>query len=77
MLRGGVSRPRWEHHWAPDASVQKEGLLRIGTWNVSGWSAAKMRACWPDIQVEVLAIQETHLAVIPVQWAHTKMREVS
>ena len=52
------------------------GVLRVGTWNISGWGAAKMRAWWPELPVEVLAVQETHLAVIPLHWAHGTMRDL-
>jgi hypothetical protein len=56
--------------------VAVEGWLRIGTWNMSGWTAAKVRGVFPDIAADVLAVQETHLAAMPLQWAHRTMKEV-
>ena len=50
--------------------------LRVGTWNMSGWRAAKARAVFAEVSVDVLAVQETHLAAVPLQWAHATMRTV-
>ena len=62
-------------HGAPPLPDGGGGMvLRVGTWNMSGWGAAKVQTCWPEIPVDVLAVQETHLAVLPLQWAHTAMR---
>ena len=47
-----------------------ESRLTIGTWNLSGWSAAKARTVLAEVGGNVLAVQETHLAVLPLQWAH-------
>ena len=45
--------------------------LRIGTWNLTGWSAAKAAVVAQELGVDVLAVQETHLAPVPLEWAHT------
>lgn len=52
------------------------GSIRLGTWNMSHWTAAKARAAIGETGVDVLAVQETHLAVMPLQWAHRSVREV-
>jgi hypothetical protein len=52
------------------------GRLRVATWNMSGWRAAKARAVFTEISADVLAVQETHLAAVPLQWAHGTMRDV-
>ena len=53
---------------APLASLATR--LVIGSWNVSGWTASKLRTVLADIQADILALQETHLAAMPLQWAH-------
>ena len=60
----------------PYEGIAAGGRLRIGTWNMSGWRAAKARAVFGEVAAEVLAVQETHLAAMPLQWAHGTMREV-
>ena len=64
-------------HWedpmdgvAAGAKDDGGGRLIIGSWNMSGWLAAKARTVFGDIPVSVLALQETHLAKIPLGWAH-------
>ena len=52
------------------------GRLRLATWNMTGWSAVKAHTVFSEIGVDVLAIQETHLAAIPLQWAHRTMQQV-
>ena len=47
------------------------GEVRLGTWNVSHWSAAKATLMATTIQASILAVQETHLAPLPLEWAHT------
>ena len=47
------------------------GEVRLGTWNVSHWSAAKATVIAMSIGASVLAVQETHLAPVPLEWAHT------
>ena len=36
--------------------------LRLGTWNMSSWSPEKLAVMIEEINVDILAIQETHLA---------------
>ena len=60
----------------PSVGSAAGGRLRVGTWNMSGWRAAKARAVFAEVSVDVLALQETHLAAMPLQWAHGTMREV-
>ena len=50
--------------------------LLIRTWNLSGWSAANARTVFEEVGADVLALQETHLAALPLQWAHNTMRAV-
>ena len=47
------------------------GLLRVGTWNMSHWTVDKANIIVRDIPVDVLAIQKTHLAPLPLEWART------
>ena len=47
------------------------GSLRIGTWNMSHWSVDKANIIVNDIPVDLLAVQETHLAPLPLEWART------
>ena len=49
----------------------REGLLRIGTWNISGWSPEKAVIIAEDVHFDVLALQETHLARFPLERAHS------
>ena len=49
-------------------------MLRIGTWNMSHWTAPKVTLVASDIAVDILALQETHLAPIPLEVAHTTAR---
>ena len=60
----------------PSAGDAAGGRLRIGTWNMSGWKAAKARTVFAEISAQILAVQETHLAPMPLQWAHGTMRDV-
>ena len=52
-------------------------ILRVGTWNISHWSAPKATVVARDIPVDVLAVQETHLAAVPLQWAHSSAQRLS
>ena len=47
------------------------GCLRVGTWNMSHWTVDRAGSIAQDIPVDVLAIQETHLAPLPLEWART------
>ena len=46
--------------------------LRIGSWNLSGWLSERAAAIATDVQADILAVQETHLAALPLEWAHHK-----
>ena len=46
--------------WAPVANLTSATFC-VGTWNMSGWQAAKARALFAEISADALAIQETHL----------------
>ena len=48
--------------------------LRIGTWNLSHWTAPKVTTVASYVQADILAIQETHLAPLPLEVAHTTAR---
>ena len=61
-VRGGAEPPG-----AADAGV------RVGTWNVSHWSVPKVDIC-AGLGLDVLALQETHLAPVPLETAHTTAR---
>ena len=50
------------------------GSLRVGTWNMSHWTVAKASLVAYSLAVDVLAVQETHLAKIPLEVAHTSAR---
>ena len=62
--RGGPSPP----------SAGALPVLRIGTWNMSHWTAPKVSLVASDIAMDILALQETHLAPIPLEVAHTTAR---
>ena len=47
--------------------------LRVGTWNVSHWAVARAAVC-QSLGMDVLAVQETHLAPVPLETAHTTAR---
>ena len=55
----------------PVGEAPLAGGLRIGTWNMSHWTVDKVQTIARDIPVDILAIQETHLAPLPVEWART------
>ena len=50
--------------------------LRLGSWNISQWTPAKAAIITQDIGVDVLAVQETHLASVPLEWAHGTCRNL-
>lgn len=64
-----ASRP-WDGGAAPNGGGPF-GRLRLGTWNMSHWSAAKVAVVASTVMADVLAIQETHLAKMPLEVAHT------
>ena len=49
-------------------------VLRVGTWNLTGWTAERATAIATSVPVDLLAIQETHLAKLAVEKAHTTAR---
>ena len=59
--RRGVSSP---------LSADEPPLLRIGTWNMSHWTVPKVSLVTSRMAMDILAIQETHLAPIPLTTAH-------
>ena len=42
----------------------------MGSWNISHWTSAKAQVALSDIEADILALQETHLAKAPLEWAH-------
>ena len=59
-VRGGFSPQRSD----------EPPTLRIGTWNMSHWTAPKISLVASHLAIDILAIQETHLAPIPLSTAH-------
>eukprot|EP00667_Euglena_gracilis_P032813 EG_transcript_51541 len=55
---------------APPGGVPAS-VLRVGTWNMSHWTAAKVSMVAALVSADVLAVQETHLAQVPLLSAHT------
>ena len=51
-------------------------MLKLGTWNVSHWTAARGAAIAFDISAHILAVQETHLAPTPLRWAKTTCKQL-
>ena len=47
------------------------GVLRVGTWNISHWSRPKAERAAFEVPFDILAVQETHLASVPLEHAHT------
>ena len=50
---------------------RQAGVLRVGTWTISHWSRPTVERAAVEIPFDILAIQETHLAVVPQERAHT------
>lgn len=50
--------------------------LRLGSWNISHWTPAKAGTIAQEIGLDVLAVQETHLATLPLEWAHGTCRNL-
>ena len=48
--------------------------LSVGSWNLSGWSASRLQAITEDLDVSVLAVQETHLLPVKLERAHCAAR---
>eukprot|EP00667_Euglena_gracilis_P019095 EG_transcript_20417 len=51
-------------------------LLRVGTWNMSHWMADKAALIASSFDVDILAVQETHLAPLPLEHATSSARRV-
>lgn len=58
---------------APREAGRPAGL-RLGTWNMSHWSAPKISMLAATVDVDVLAVQETHLAALPLEVARKTAR---
>lgn len=50
------------------APAPEGGVVRVGTWNISHWTAAKVALISTMVQADILAVQETHLAPLPLEW---------
>ena len=61
---------------APSLAAADSHLLRLGTWNVSHWTSPKASIIASEIGVDVLALQETHLASFPLECAHGTCRNL-
>lgn len=60
----------------PASPPLSPSMLRLGTWNLSTWSPAKAQIILADIGVDILAVQETHLAAFPLECAHGTARNL-
>ena len=49
--------------------------LVVGSWNMSHWTPAKARTVFEEVGADILALQETHLAALPLEWAHGTARD--
>ena len=58
----------------PSGSVHRPGGIRIGTWNVSGWSLLRAGVVAEVIQADVLAVQETHLSAVLLEHSSAAAR---
>ena len=50
------------------------GMLRVGTWNVSRWCLSRLEVVCDSIAVDLLAVQETHLASVDLERAQSAAR---
>ena len=59
-------------------SGQPVGLskARLGSWNISHWTSPKAHIIAKEICVDILAIQESHLASFPLECAHGTCRNL-
>ena len=55
----------------PTPGCESPGSLRIANWNISHWSRPKVERAAFEIPFAILAVQETHLAIVPLERAHT------
>ena len=84
LLQGGLPRPMAceascsalggsaDGRLVCGSPVPSPGTLRVGTWNVSHWSGERAVVVSQDIGFDVLAVQETHLAVHPLERARSQ-----
>ena len=56
--------------------AEPSSTIRLGSWNVSHWAAPRAPIIAQELDVDILAIQETHLASFPLECAHTTCRNV-
>ena len=49
-------------------------IIRLGAWNMSHWTAPKVALVAATVRADVLAVQETHLAALPLDVAHKTAR---
>ena len=67
----GRIRPMASDLCSPEGVMASGGSFRVGTWNTSHWALHKLDIVREDIGVDVLALQETHLALDHLRLAHT------
>ena len=68
---GELSRVSPPRGWSP---TEDEGIA-IATWNMCHWTAAKVGQPSASATLDVVALQETHLAELPLERAHTTARQ--
>ena len=61
----GEESPRPQAHEAEAGHAS--GLLRVGTWNMSHWTVPKLGLLRAELAVDIVALQETHLASVPLE----------
>ena len=54
-----------------DSTPSPSPVIRVGTWNASGWSVDRAAVVVDELRTDVLAIQETHLAPYPLEAARS------
>ena len=59
---------------ARGASAPQGGALRVGSWNLTGWTAERATVIATAVPADILAVQESHLAKLAVEKAHTSAR---
>ena len=61
-------------HSANAANRRGTDRLWVGSWNMSGWQAAKAQMVLAESYADIMAIQETHLAPMPLHWAYESLK---
>ena len=61
---------------APEGGMASGGVIRVGTWNMSHWALHKLDIIQRELGVDLLALQETHLALDHLRLAHAATRRV-